>query len=251
MHNYIIKYLFQSNFSAPVKEKLTQGGKVLDVACGPGTWLLELASNYKESKFFGLDIKPVFPQEIKPSNLEFIKADMFDGLPFHDNEFDFTHIESVVYILTRNQWDFVFSELIRVTKPGGYIEITDLYLKINDKSLTFYKLYEGLYKSCLRRNVDINLIYNLDSILKLHQNIEPIRRIEKNFIFGPNGEEAGLIYQEVATLFLSTKMAIKDLSAEIGISEEEYKNMVRNLKEELKLTHSAEGCVIRFWTQKI
>lgn len=32
MHNFIIKYLFQGNFSAPVEEKLTLGCKVLDIA---------------------------------------------------------------------------------------------------------------------------------------------------------------------------------------------------------------------------
>ncbi|PKY41984.1 S-adenosyl-L-methionine-dependent methyltransferase [Rhizophagus irregularis] len=143
MHNFIIKYLFQGNFSAPVEEKLTLGCKVLDVACGPGTWLLDLATIYDKSNFFGLDIKPVFPKEIKPCNLEFIEADIFDGLPFRDNEFDFTHIESMVNILTTEQWNFTLSELIRVTKPGGYIEITELYLNIDKTSPNFYTIYKG------------------------------------------------------------------------------------------------------------
>ena len=32
--------------------------------CGPGTWLLDLSNNYEDSNFFGLDIKPIFPQEV-------------------------------------------------------------------------------------------------------------------------------------------------------------------------------------------
>lgn len=32
MNKFIIKYLFQSNFSAPVEEILTRGCKVLDIA---------------------------------------------------------------------------------------------------------------------------------------------------------------------------------------------------------------------------
>ncbi|CAI2192363.1 4171_t:CDS:2, partial [Funneliformis geosporum] len=127
-YHFIKSHLFQSDFSSPIKERLVQGGdKVLDVACGAGTWLLDLSTKYENSHFYGLDYQAIYPQEIKPPNLNFIKADILDGLPFPDNEFDFVHQDTLVYDLQRNQWDFVLSELIRITKPGGYIEITDIY----------------------------------------------------------------------------------------------------------------------------
>ncbi|RGB32130.1 hypothetical protein C1646_670368 [Rhizophagus diaphanus] len=80
--------------------------------CGPGTWLLDLANKYEDSYFFGVDINPLYPQEIKPNNLEFIKADVTIGLSFHDNEFDFTHVENMDLVFAPDQWDFVLSELI-------------------------------------------------------------------------------------------------------------------------------------------
>src|ERR1044071_1706506 len=39
--HYLFNYIFQGNFSSPVKEILKVGGtEVLDLGCGPGTWLL-------------------------------------------------------------------------------------------------------------------------------------------------------------------------------------------------------------------
>ncbi|RIA99738.1 S-adenosyl-L-methionine-dependent methyltransferase [Glomus cerebriforme] len=93
--------------------------------CGPGTWLLDLANTYEYSYFFGIDIKPVYPNEIKPGNLEFREADLFNGLPFSDNEFDFVHQESMSLIIETDQWSYVISELIRMTKPGGFIEFVE------------------------------------------------------------------------------------------------------------------------------
>ncbi|RIA99728.1 S-adenosyl-L-methionine-dependent methyltransferase [Glomus cerebriforme] len=128
MHHFLKKYIFQNNFSSPIEEKLMRNEcKVLDVACGAGTWLLDLSINYPKSKFFGLDIKPLFPKEIKPDNLEFIQADMLNGLPYPDNEFDFVHQETMLLMLTPDQWNYAISEIVRVTKPGGWIELVEPY----------------------------------------------------------------------------------------------------------------------------
>jgi hypothetical protein len=99
--------------------------------------------------------------------------------------------------------------------------------------------------------VNIKSIIHLDSILKSQQNIETVHREEKIVIFGPNGDKAGLIYQDVVNLFLTTDLAIKNLSTEMGISEEKFKEMLENLKEELRENKTSKGHILRFWAQKI
>ncbi|PKY58467.1 S-adenosyl-L-methionine-dependent methyltransferase [Rhizophagus irregularis] len=114
MFHFFQRYIYQGNFSSPIEERLMQEKcKVLDIGCGPGTWLLDLANKYEKSLFYGLDNNSIFPNEIKPSNLNFIKADMFDGLPFPDNEFDFVHQGTMAFIIKADQWDFIISEMIR------------------------------------------------------------------------------------------------------------------------------------------
>ncbi|CAB4438936.1 unnamed protein product [Rhizophagus irregularis] len=250
IHHFFKKYIFQNNFSSPIEDNLIRGCKVLDVGCGPGTWLLELSNTYTSSQFIGLDMTPIYPQEIKPSNLKFVEGNIFNGLPFPDNEFDFVHMESMILILTRDQWNFVFSELMRVTKSGGFIEVVEPYIITDEAGPIFKKLYGGIYDSSLKRNVDMNLSCNLDSIFESHSNITKIHRDERKTIIGPNGDKIGIVYQNIFVSFCTTEMAIDSLSNELGISKEKFKYMAENdIIEEFKQT-KPEINYIRFWTQK-
>ncbi|POG80203.1 hypothetical protein GLOIN_2v1869135 [Rhizophagus irregularis DAOM 181602=DAOM 197198] len=244
MYHFLKRYLFRGNFSSPIEDELIKGGsKVLDIGCGPGTWLLDLANKYENSYFFGVDFKPIFPREIKPNNLEFIEADVTDALSFHDNEFDFTHIEHMSLVLTSDQWDVVIPVFFfekKLFTRNSYVGEGPIFRKMSD----------ALWASCSKRNIDTNLIYNLDSKFELQPNIGKIHRIEKDLIIGPNGGKIGLIFQDLAFSYYISEMAIKNLSEEMGISEEEYKNMTeKDLVEEFKQT-STECVHFRFWAQK-
>jgi hypothetical protein len=92
-------------------------------------------------------------------------------------------------------------------------------------------------------------MYNLDSKFELLPNIGKVHRIEKDLIVGPNGGKIGLVFQDISISYFKSEMTIKVLSEEIGISEEEYKNMIEELIKELENT-SPECAHFRFWAQK-
>lgn len=123
-HHFLVKSIWSSNFSSPIEDTLRDGAKVLDVRCGAGTFLLELSNEYSFSEFTGIDKTKLFPSLIKPSNLNFIHANIVEGLPFQENHFDFVYLNIVEPRYTLDQWTFIFSELIRVAKPGGYVEVS-------------------------------------------------------------------------------------------------------------------------------
>ena len=84
-----------------------------------------MALDYSVSIFVGIDIAPLFPENYPP-NMVFLKCDIMDGLPFPDNTFDFVRQAFVIICMDWQSWkEKVVKELIRVTKPGGYIEIMD------------------------------------------------------------------------------------------------------------------------------
>lgn len=86
LQHFLFRDIWNGNFSSPVKDFIDQGeAKVLDVGCGPGTWLLEMSTKYSRSSFTGVDISPIFPAEIKPRNLNFYVANVLEKLPFPGN----------------------------------------------------------------------------------------------------------------------------------------------------------------------
>ncbi|GBB93088.1 hypothetical protein RclHR1_21020002 [Rhizophagus clarus] len=123
----LVTTLWECDFLTPIKEFLERGNaRVLDVATGRGTWVLECAEKYPWSNFTGVDASLNFPSvaNINLMNATFLQSDVLDRLLFDDNTFDFVHIRCITLIFTDQQWENkVLKELIRVCKPGGWIEL--------------------------------------------------------------------------------------------------------------------------------
>lgn len=125
MLHYVHRFIWQGNFSSPVEERLkspSSRARVLNVKCGEGAWLKDNAKLYPTADFFGCDITATLQYDVSPS---FLKADILDGLRYYDkNTFDFIYLQFGLY--TENEWrDKVIKELVRLCKPGGWIEILD------------------------------------------------------------------------------------------------------------------------------
>ncbi|KAI8638158.1 hypothetical protein BD408DRAFT_394526 [Parasitella parasitica] len=127
MH-YILKATFQGNFTAPVYNMLENSNtktKVLDIGCGSGTWILEMATEFPNAEFYGIDDCPLFPNHIKPNNSHFRLHDVLEGLPYPDSEFDYVHMRMMIYYFSPEELSQLMSEISRIMKPGGYFEIVD------------------------------------------------------------------------------------------------------------------------------
>ncbi|CAG8604264.1 3983_t:CDS:2, partial [Funneliformis mosseae] len=231
LFHFVKRNLYQSSFSSPVEEKIIQGGYA---GLEHGYWIYQL--NMRIPIFFGLDFQAIYPQE--------------DGLPFPDNIFDFVHQDNMISILQRTQWEFVLSELIRVTKPGGYIEISETIPTFNGFGPIMQKFFNILYSSLLKQDVDVKVVYDLESMLESQPNITKVHRDEREIIMGPNSGKIGIACQEIFESFCNTKMTIEILSSETGISKEEYKRMMGDITNELKETRP-EFINFRLWAQKM
>lgn len=96
-----------SNYHAPVTNLLNQGITVLDSGCGPATWTFEMGETYPNSKFYGIDALSVFPESIKPPNVEFCLSNIAIKIPFPDNTFDYVHQRLLILGLTNADWENV------------------------------------------------------------------------------------------------------------------------------------------------
>jgi ubiquinone/menaquinone biosynthesis C-methylase UbiE len=86
---------------------LEEGITVLDSGCGPATWTFEMGETYPRSKFYGVDVSSVFPEAIKPADVELSVANIAKHVPFPDNTFDYIHERLLFAGLTSEDWENV------------------------------------------------------------------------------------------------------------------------------------------------
>ncbi|KAI9263236.1 hypothetical protein BDA99DRAFT_509659 [Phascolomyces articulosus] len=100
--------------------------RVLDIACGTGIWILEMASEFPHAQFHGIDLSAMYPADIKPPNTHFCQGDVLNGLPYTDGCFDYVHMSLIYNCFSIEDRKKLLYEIRRVLKPGGYIEFRDV-----------------------------------------------------------------------------------------------------------------------------
>jgi SAM-dependent methyltransferase len=105
--------------------------RVLDGACGPGGWALEIAYNHPEIEVFGFDVSQAMIDYANAQarvqgldNASFKVMNLLKPLDFPDNSFDLVNVRFVNF-LPAATWPQFVRELARVTRPGGFIRLTE------------------------------------------------------------------------------------------------------------------------------
>jgi arsenite methyltransferase len=114
--------------------RLSPGELVLDVGCGAGTDTLVAAQMVApEGRVTGIDMTPEMiakarsaAAEMGATNVQFVDGDV-ERLPFGDESFDVVISNGVIDLIPDK--DAVFSELGRVLRPGGRIQIADVTIQ--------------------------------------------------------------------------------------------------------------------------
>ena len=106
---------------------------ILDVACGPGEWVQEVAGLYPRIKIVGTDISTLmikYAQQRarlqKLANASFHIMDTRTPLAFANDAFDLVNARFMAAFLPRNEWPQVVKEFARVTRAGGTIMLTEM-----------------------------------------------------------------------------------------------------------------------------
>ena len=129
----------ESAFLAPFQ-------RVLDVACGSGGWVLELAQRYPHLEVEGIDIDTrairyadALVHASNLDNVSFGEMDARQPLAFPDNSFDLVNARFLVSI-GASAMPGTVRELFRITNPGGFIRITETEDYSNTTGPAFEKL---------------------------------------------------------------------------------------------------------------
>jgi len=105
--------------------------QVLDAACGPGGWAMEIAFKHPDIDVVGFDVSQAMIDYANAKarvqvleNASFRVMNLLKPLDFSDNTFDLSNVRFVNF-LPAATWPLFVRELARITRPGGFIRLTE------------------------------------------------------------------------------------------------------------------------------
>jgi len=119
VQHYALREALDANYVAPIERPR----RVLDVGSGTGQWAFELCRSFPEAMVVGFDLVGSKPDP--PPGYRWVRGNLLRGLPFADGQFDFVHQRLLVSGIPVASWRAVVAELLRVTRPGGWMELVE------------------------------------------------------------------------------------------------------------------------------
>jgi ubiquinone/menaquinone biosynthesis C-methylase UbiE len=111
---------------------LAAGAKVLDLASGPGGWVLDVAFERPEWEVAGVDVSKIMidyayarARTQNLTNASFGVMDISHLLDFSDQTFDLVNARLLAGVLRRASWPSFLAECTRILKPGGALRLTE------------------------------------------------------------------------------------------------------------------------------
>jgi ubiquinone/menaquinone biosynthesis C-methylase UbiE len=121
---------------------------VLDIACGPGGWVQELAFSYPQIEVTGIDISKAMIEYAQMQartqhldNAHFFVMDATKPLDFPDGSFDLVNARTIAGFMRTSDWPALVQEGVRILRPGGILRLTDTDLWGKTNSPAFEQLY--------------------------------------------------------------------------------------------------------------
>ena len=141
----------------PEKPDLSDVHDILDIGCGPGGWVIDVAQAYPKIRVVGCDISKTMIEYARAQawsqgldNARFELADALKGLAFEDASFDIINARLITGFMPRTFWPKLIEDCKRVLRPGGLLRLTECEAGFNN-SLACAKMTtmftQALYKA--------------------------------------------------------------------------------------------------------
>jgi ubiquinone/menaquinone biosynthesis C-methylase UbiE len=114
------------------QEDLSTIVDVLDIACGPGGWVLDVAHQYPDMEVTGIDVSRImieyastYARVRQLSNAHFQVMNALEPLQFPDASFDLVNARTIAGFVFPSVWPHLLAECKRILRPGGVIRLTE------------------------------------------------------------------------------------------------------------------------------
>jgi ubiquinone/menaquinone biosynthesis C-methylase UbiE len=141
----------------PKEITLADKQTILDIACGPGEWAIEIAHLLPTSRIMGIDISQIMTryahltaQDQQLLNTQFRIMDATQPLDFPDSSFDLIHARLIEGFLSRDDWPKLLADCFRLLRPGGVICTVEID-NMGSNTSPALTHYNTLFVEALRR----------------------------------------------------------------------------------------------------
>jgi SAM-dependent methyltransferase len=218
------------NYRAPV----CQPERILDVGSGSGRWVLDLAEAFPEAHVVGLDLVLPSPgddiaQREAPPNFTFIRANVLEDLHFGDEGFDFVHMRQMAGAVPAAHWQAVAYELVRVTRPGGWVELAGAGMPVA-AGQALSALHQWTANFAMQRGIDLTI----SGRLAPHLTRAGVTGAITHVAHLPLGQHGGHIGALLATNYLAGIEGLRGAIVDRGLAtEDEFDETLMRARIEL------------------
>lgn len=224
--HYALKVAFGRSSFAPLLEPRS----ILDVGCGPGFWAMEMCRTFPHAQVVGFDIEAPPPLNAPP-NYYRVQGSLLQPLPFADDSFEYVHQRLMWAAIPARFWRSVVAELVRVTTPGGYIELVEIVPGIASMGPASAQMANWAMETEQRRKISLYLMLDLANLLELAGTNICFQRVIWSPVGAQHGQIGRLMEQCVSSFFVSLAPAAHEL---LSLPLEQYQSGWQLMREEWK-----------------
>ncbi len=140
----------------PATYDLTGVTRILDIACGPGGWALEVAYQHSDIEVVGIDISPAMIEYARSQaqvqhleNAAFLVMDTRTPLAFPDASFDLINARLLLSFMKPQNWPPFLRECLRLLRGGGRLRWTEVEAAFTSSAA--YEQYARFFSQALYR----------------------------------------------------------------------------------------------------
>jgi SAM-dependent methyltransferase len=98
--------------------------RVLDLGCGTGMWMLQMAQQFPNVDYHGFDINYMLPETLLENIDPYIPWDIESPWTLGDEHWDIIHAQLMLGSITN--WRYLFQQIRRHITPGGWFESVEI-----------------------------------------------------------------------------------------------------------------------------
>ncbi|RKP07593.1 S-adenosyl-L-methionine-dependent methyltransferase [Thamnocephalis sphaerospora] len=162
VEHYLLQTARINKFYAP----LDHPRRIIDVGTGSGIWMLEMAAEFPDCEFLGIDIIPIQPTTTLPLNCQFEVANALRGIPRPDGYFDYVYSRLLVAAIPKESWELYVSECVRVCASGGWVEMVECDTRMYNSGVAGERLTEYMSVSLNAMGINPGTVLELDRYMR-------------------------------------------------------------------------------------